>query len=67
MVKNPPANAGNAGSISGWGRPPEGGNDNPLQYSCLGNPKDGGTWWATVHGLKRVRHDLLLSIHVCVS
>ena len=33
------------------------GNGNPLQYSCLGNPLDRGGWWATVHGLQRVRHD----------
>ena len=36
MVKNPPANAGNAGSIPGSERSPGGGNGNPLQYSCLG-------------------------------
>ena len=29
------------------------GNGNPLQYSCLGNPMDGGAWWATVHGVSR--------------
>ena len=34
------------------------GNGNPLQYSCLGNPKDRGTWRATVLGVARVRHDL---------
>ena len=33
------------------GRSPGGGNDNPLQYSCLENPMDRGTWWATIHGL----------------
>ena len=33
------------------------GNGNPLQYSCLENPMDGGAWWATVHGLQRVGHD----------
>ena len=27
------------------------GNGNPLQYSCLGNPMDGGAWWVTVHGV----------------
>ena len=43
MAKNPPANAGDAGSILGSGRwPGGGGNDNPLQYSCLGNPVDRG-------------------------
>ena len=30
---------------------PEGGHGNPLQYSCLENPMDGGAWWATVHGV----------------
>ena len=40
---------GDAGSISGLGRFPGGGNGNPLQYSCLGNPMDRGTWQATVH------------------
>ena len=33
-------------------------NGNPLQHSCLGNPTDRGAWWATVHGVLRVRHDL---------
>ena len=40
-IKNLPANAGDArnmGSILGWGRSPGGGNGNPLQYCCLGNP-----------------------------
>ena len=41
-VKNPPANAGDMGLISGWGRSPGEGNGNPLQYSCLGNPMDRG-------------------------
>ena len=40
---------GEAGLISGLGRSPGGGNGNPLQYSCLENPMDGGTWQATVH------------------
>ena len=50
MVENPPANAGevrDAGSIPGSGRSPGGGRGNPLQYSCLENPVDRGTWWAT--------------------
>ena len=58
VVKNPPANAGDVGSIHESGRSPGEGNGNPLKYSCLGNPKDKGVWWATVHGLQRVRHDL---------
>ena len=52
-VKNQPANSGDARD-GGWipqsGRSPGEGNDNPLQYSCLGNPTDRGVWWATVHG-----------------
>ena len=53
MVKNPPANAGDTGSIPGLGRSPEGGNGNLLQYACLGNPMDRGTWRATVHGVTK--------------
>ena len=49
VVKNPPAKTGDAGSIPGLGGSPGEGNGNPLQYSCLGNPKDRGAWWATVH------------------
>ena len=47
MVKNLPANigdAGNTGLILGLGRSPGGGNGNPLQYSCRENPMDGGEW-----------------------
>ena len=49
VVKNPPANAGNArdmGSIPGLGRYPGVGNDNPLQYFCLENSMDRGAWQA---------------------
>ena len=49
VMKNPPANAGDADSIPGMGRGPEEGNGNPLQYSCLGNTMDkslaGGSPW----------------------
>ena len=51
VVKNPPANAGNAkdvGSIPRSERSPGEGRGNPLQYSCLENPMDRGAWWATV-------------------
>ena len=61
MVKNPPANAGDArelGLIPKSGRSHGEGNGNPLQYSCLGNPRDRTAWQATVHGVQRVRHDL---------
>ena len=49
MVKNLPANAEDAGSIPGLGRPPREGSGNPLQYFCLGNPMDRGAW--TVHSV----------------
>ena len=50
MVKNPLANAGDVGSIPGSGKFPGEGNENPLQYSCLGNPMNRRVWWATVQG-----------------
>ena len=46
---------GDLGSIPGSGRSPGEGNGNPLQYSCLENPMDGGTWWATVQGVAKSR------------
>ena len=52
MVKNLPANIGDIGdkgSILGLGRSPQRGYGNPLQYSCLENPMDSGTWQAIVH------------------
>ena len=53
MVKNPPVNVGEVGSIPGSGRSPREGNSNPLQYSCLKNPTDREAWWATVHGVAK--------------
>ena len=56
VVKNLPANAGDVrdvGSIPGLGRSSGGGNGNPLQYSCLGNPMDRVAWWATAHGVTK--------------
>ena len=53
MVKNLPANSGELGSIPWLGRSPGGGNGNPLQYSCLGNPIDERAWWAIVHGVAK--------------
>ena len=53
VVKNPSANAGdagNAGLILGWGRSPGGGHGISLQYSCLENYMDRGAWRATVRG-----------------
>ena len=52
VVKNVPPSAGDLrdmGSIPGLGRLPGGGNGNLLQYSCLQNSMDSGTWWATVN------------------
>ena len=51
VVKNLCANTSDAGSFSGLRRSPEGGNDNPFLYSCLGIPLDRGAWRATVHGV----------------
>ena len=62
LVKNLPVvqeatcNVGDLGLIPGLGRYPEEENGNPFQNSCLGNTMDGGAWWATVHGVARVRH-----------
>ena len=56
MVKNPPANAGDAGDtdlILGFGRYPGGRNGNPLQYSCLDSPMDRGAWCTKVHGVAK--------------
>ena len=47
--------AGDLGSISESERCPGEGNGNPLQYSCLENPRDGGTWWAAVYGVTQSR------------
>ena len=52
-VKASACNAGDLGLIPGSGRSPGEGNGNPLQYSCLENPMDGGAWWATVHGVAK--------------
>ena len=52
-VKNPLANAGDVSLIPGLGRSPEEGNGNLLQYSCLENPMDRGTWQVTVYGVTK--------------
>ena len=49
---------GDKGLIPGLGRSPGEGNGNPRQYSCLEKPMDRGAWWAIVHEVARVRHDL---------
>ena len=59
VAKNPPVTTGDvraAGSAPELGRSPGGGHGNPLQYSFLENPMDGGAWGAAVHGVAK-RHD----------
>ena len=67
VVKNPPANAGDTGSIPEWGRSPQGGNGNPFQYSCLENSTDRGAWpW----GHRRVGRNLATeqhNIYICIT
>ena len=61
VVKNLLANAGDIkdmGLIPGSGRSPGGGHGNPLQCSCLENPRDGGAWWAAVYGVAQSRTQL---------
>ena len=60
--KNPPANAGDAGSFAGSGRSPRPGNGNLLQYSCLENSMDRGFWQAAVYGVSKSHTQL--STHV---
>ena len=66
MIKNPPANARDVGSIPGLERSPGEGNGNPLQYSCLGNRMDRGAWQATVYGVTKESdgHDLVTKTRV---
>ena len=51
--KESACNVGDLSSIPGLGRSLGKGNGSPLRYSCLGNPIDRGTWWATVHGVTK--------------
>ena len=58
MVKNLPANAGDAGDtglIPGLGKSPGEGNGNPLQYFCMENSMDRGVWQVTVHRVTKSR------------
>ena len=52
------------GLILGLGRSPGGGNENPLQYSCLGNPMDREAWWTIVHGVEKSRTRLSTHTHI---
>ena len=53
LVKNPPANVSDLGSIPGLGRSPGGGHSNPFQYSCLENPMDRGAWRAKIQSVTK--------------
>ena len=71
LGKKSVSNAGDPGSIPELVRSPGEGHGNPLQYSCLENPMNGGAWWAILHRVARVRHDLVtkppppLLVQVC--
>ena len=71
VVKNLPASAEDirdVGLITGSGRFPGGGHGNPLQYSCLENPKNRGAWWATVRSIAKCQTRLKwLSVHTCTN
>ena len=56
--KESACHVGDLGLIPGLGRSPGGGHGNPLQYSCLENPMDIGTWWATVYGVTKSQSQL---------
>ena len=68
-VKASACNVGDLGLIPGLGRSLGEGNGNPLQYSCLENPMDGGAWWTTVHGVAKSQTRLsdFTSLQVCHS
>ena len=54
VLKSPPADAVDSGSVPGLGRSPRGGNGSPLQCFCLENPMDRGAWRAKVHGVEEL-------------
>ena len=56
VVKTPPINVRNVGSVPGLGSPPGEGNGNPLQYSCLENPMDRGPGGLWSMGSQRIGH-----------
>ena len=64
MAKNSPSNVGDVDSVPGLGRSPGEGNGNPLQCSCLGNPKDRRVWLATVHRVAESRQNLVTEQHL---
>ena len=67
-VKNPPANAGDLGSIPGLGRSPERGHGDPFQCSCLENPMGKGDWRARVQSITELDvSERLRTAHTCAS
>ena len=62
VSKESACNAGDQGSIPGSGRSPGEENGTPLQYYCLENLMGWGSWWGTVHGVTKVRHDLVTKL-----
>ena len=65
--KESACNVGDLVSIPGSGRSPGEGNGNPLQYSCLGNPKERGAWQATLHGAAKSQTRLSVVLNVKTS
>ena len=66
--KESACSTGDVSLIPGLGRFPGEGNGNPLQYSCLENPRDGGAWWAAVYGVAQSRTRLKrLSMRACIG
>ena len=69
-IKVSACNAGDLSSIPRSGRYPGEGNGNPLQYSCLENPMDGGAWWATVHEVAKSQarlSDFTFTFIICIQ
>ena len=65
-IKNMLASTGDVSLVPELRKSPGEGNSNPLQYSCLGNPMDGGAWWAAVHGVAKSRtrlNDFTFTFH----
>ena len=58
QCKESACNAGDAGSIPGWGRYPGGGKGNAFQYYCLESPMGRGAWWAVVPGVAKSQTQL---------
>ena len=61
--KESACNAGDLGLDPGLGRSCGEGNGNPLQYSCLGNPKDRGAWWGTAELFQILKDDGVKVLH----